>query len=109
MAKKTIPTADDETIRAAEEEPDFVRGQFYMFAAPGGFTLFGRYVKPLGYGCHRFADVRHMRNAGNVELPQMCKSGTGHDTRLSQAKWRHWNGTPIWWCPWDAPEAPGGG
>lgn len=92
-----------------DDEPAFVPGQIYMFAAPGGFLLFGRYVKELGYGAHRFADVRHMRHAGNVELPQMCKGGTGRETRLTQAKWRHWNGTPIWWAPWDAAEPPGGG
>lgn len=94
--------------QSPEDEPAFVVGQFYQFAAPGGFLLFGRYVKELGYGCHRFADVRHMRNAGNVELPEMCMNGLGGNTVVTRFKWRHWNGTPIWWAPWDASDPPGG-
>jgi hypothetical protein len=91
---------------SAEDEPAFTPGEWYQFAAPGGFLLFGRYVKELGFGAHRFENVRHMRNAGGVELPEMCRSGTGNETVLTQASWRHWNGTPIWWAPWDADEVP---
>jgi hypothetical protein len=85
------------------EEPALIRGQWYQFAVPGGFLMFGRFVKELGLGAVRFADVRHLRHAGQVELPAMCKTGFGAETKITTAKWRHWNGTPLWWAPIDNP------
>lgn len=82
--------------------PANVRGQWYMFAVPGGFTMFGRYVRELGMGRHQFARVRHMRNAGTVELPAMCQSGFGPQTRLTNDAWEYWNGVPLWKTPWNA-------
>lgn len=112
MAKKNTSSGRGEPTPVSADdldggEPAFVVGQWYQFAAPGGFLLFGRYVRELGYGWHRFVEVRHMRHAGNVELPQMCRTGTGPQTRLTRAKWRHWNGVPIWCAPWDADVSPG--
>jgi hypothetical protein len=95
--------------RASDEDaPEFEVGEYYQYAAPGGFLFFGQYVKPLSYGKHRFANVRHLRNAGNVELPQMCKSGLGANTQVTKHKWRYHDCTPIWSAPWDAEAAPGG-
>ncbi len=93
---------------SAEEAPEYEVGETYQIGAPGGFIFFGVYVKPLSYGKHRFAQVRHMRNAGNIELPQMCKSGTGANTVLTKHKWRYLDCTPIWNAPWDADTYPGG-
>ncbi len=110
-SKTTAATVDmeDADFREAMERPALVAGRWYLFAAPGGFTLFGAYVRELGYGQHRFIRVRHLRNAGTVELPEMCKSGLGRNTVVTTAKWGEWNGTPIWWTLWDAETAPGGG
>lgn len=92
---------------SAEEAPEYEPGEAYQYAAPGGFLFVGRYCKPLSYGKHRFTDVRHMRNAGNVELPEMCKSGAGPQTAFTKSKWRYHDCTPIWVAPWDAETLPG--
>ena len=79
-------------------EPDFIVGDWYQFAVPGGFLMFGRYVRPLGYGMHRFANVKHLKNAGQIELPAMTLTGIGRETVLTDAAWKFWNGCPIWFA-----------
>lgn len=82
------------------ELPDYIEGQWYMFAVPGGFLMFGRFIKKLGLGEVRMADVRHMRNAGDVELPAMCTTGSVTvETQLTKAKWPYWDGVPLWKAP----------
>jgi hypothetical protein len=81
-----------------EDGPAFVPGAWYMFAAPGGFTLIGRYVRPLGLHAHRFEHATHLRNAGDLSLPTICKQGPGPKTVLVDPFPRYWNGTPIWWA-----------
>lgn len=79
------------------DEPALVPGRWYMWAAPGGFTLIGQYVRALGLSCHRFWHVTHLRNAGKLSLPEICAGGPGPQTVLVPAFPGGWNGTPIWW------------
>lgn len=93
---------------SAEDAPEYEVRKWYQFALPGGFLMFGEFVKELPFGKVRFKNVRHMRNAGGVELPEMCASGTGPETVLTKSAWRYLNCTPIWSAPWDADKTPGG-
>ena len=85
-----------------------VPGRWYLFTAPGGFTLIAQYVRALGMGAHRFRHATHFRNAGNMTFPEICKHGPGPQTVLVDEFPGFWNGTPIWWTdyfgttPWTA-------
>lgn len=95
------------TDEELEELPEHVKGQWYQFAVPGGFLMFGRFVRTLPSGMVRFADVRHLRNAGNVELPAMCAGEFSPTaTKIIKSKWPYWDGIPIWKAPIDNPFAP---
>lgn len=78
-------------------EPAFVKGNWYLFTAPGGFTLIGEYVRELGLGLHRFRNVVHFLNAGSLYLPQICEQGPGRETKLTPPFPGFWSGTPIWY------------
>ena len=104
-AKQSGIVPSVEEFEAAKGEAPFIPGKAYLYAVPGGFLMRGWYVKPLGVGCHRFIGVDHMRNAGTVELPEMCRSGRGPQTQYTSSRWRTWNGCPIWWAPDDSVEA----
>lgn len=93
MTKETQPDDLDGGM------PAYVVGQWYQFAVPGGFLMFGRFVRALGGGRFRYANVRHMRNAGQVELPAMARTGPGKQTVLTKASWPIWQGVVLWESP----------
>jgi len=83
--------------------PAYTAGEWYMFATPGGFTMRGQYVRPLGYGMHRFVHVKHMRNAGGRELPELCQVGPSDQTVFTTFEWPIFSVCPIWSAPWSGP------
>lgn len=103
MSKPGAETVDPDDLDGGEDA--YVVGQWYQYAAPGGFLFFGRYVRALGYGLHRFAQVRHLRNAGQAELPQMCVKGFAAETAMTDHAWRYLDSCPIWKAPIDAESA----
>jgi hypothetical protein len=96
MAKKNSPV-DPDTLDGGQAA--FVPGQWYQFAVPGGFLMFGQYVRALGGGMHRMANVKHMRNAGQVELPAMVRDGLGRNTVTTKHSWPLWQGIVLWFAP----------
>lgn len=79
-----------------DNEDAYVPGRWYLFAAPGGFTFVGRYVRPLGMGQHRFKDTAHLLNAGGLYLSQICESGPGPETQFVPAFPGFVQATPLW-------------
>lgn len=75
-------------------------GAWYQFAAPGGFTMYGRYVRHLPYGAVRFVSVKHQRNGGGKELPDLAAYKSPDkfpkDVVLTQKSWSMWQGAILW-------------
>ena len=80
-----------------DDEDAMVKGRWYLFTAPGGFTLIAQYVRPLGMDRHRFRHATHLLNAGGLMLSQLCETGPGANTKVVPVFPGYWNGTPIWW------------
>jgi hypothetical protein len=89
-----------------DDEPAFAPGRWYMFLAPGGFTLVGQYVRNLGMDRHRFKYCAYMLNAGGSMLTELCERGPGPNTRFVAPYPRYWNGTPISWSDWTSDKLP---
>ena len=81
----------------------FVPGQWYLFTAPGGFTLLGKYVCPFPFGFHRFERCAYLRNAGGRYLGDLCAKGVTSKTEFTPPFPKHWTGVPLWFAEWEAP------
>jgi hypothetical protein len=94
----------DPTLEEVAREPALVPGRWYLWTAPGGFTLIGQYVRELGMDRHRFRHCVHFLNAGGRYLPQICAQGPARETKLTPMFPRPWQGTPIWWTEYLGPK-----
>jgi hypothetical protein len=79
--------------QAAYAAPEWEPGAPYQVCVPGGFTLFGYFVKPLQMGRIRLMNVRCLMGTNAAELPAMTEAGTQKTMTTSQ--WRVLDVTPI--------------
>ncbi len=81
-----------------DDAPTFEAGKWYLFTAPDFFTMVGQYVKPLGFGLHRFRHVVHLINGGGRLLPELCVLGPaeGNNAKITPPFPGDWNGAVKW-------------